>query len=40
MRRKHKKSRKQEANVQKLLLLTALTNLITALVKLIGQLTE
>lgn len=40
MRRRQKKSRKQETSAQKLLLLTALANLITALIKLIDQLTE
>lgn len=40
MRRKEKRNRKQEASVQKLILLTALANLITVPVKLIDQLTE
>lgn len=41
MRNRHKKGRKQKSqHVQMLLLLTAITNLITALINLVSKLNE
>lgn len=40
MRRKQKKNRKQEGNLQKLILLTAIANLITALINLIDKISD
>lgn len=40
MGRRKRKNRKQDRNIKQLLLLTALTQLITALIDLIGRLIE